>query len=489
MNKQYYYGLLLVVSTCLLLSLVYCPLFDFLDEDRGFFRYTGMAMLHGQVPYRDFFDQKPPMIFLINFAGLLLGSWGLWLINTSLALLTSILFYRLCRQYRLTWPWLLPLLFNLMIRDNLISCGTNYTREYTTFFLLLFFCILLGKYQYRYFWAGLLTALTFFTQQEQVLALVPFLLYALFANDSVSMITRIIGLSGGFLSVTLPLLLYFALHRGLGYFWDDAFVFNMTIYIREKKTLGDHFRTIKRQIDTGNYELPFMISLILGTIYLFRPNKKKSLVGAALLAVILSMSSEWMGGRLMGKGVPQDFSGYFLPLSASVCILLFTVFAFSENALLTARKAQLPYALLLCSSLIYTALQHTTHLVSRDQNPFLQAPALGYLRQQKVENYQLYVFFDRVNFYNQLNILAPSPWVYQHPWEWYSRWDPDHAMLASIAQDLMQHRTRFIIMDPQTPVRFINPANRDWWMSFMATHYKPVLLPNEPQPHLWELKN
>lgn len=486
-----HYSRLFVFGVSVLLSLVYCPPYDMEIDDKEIFRYAGLAILRGQVPYRDFFDHKPPMIFFINAAGLLLGGpWGLWLINALLAVLATVFLFNLCRQYRLPFPWLLPLLFNLMIRDRLISLGINMTREYTTFFLVLFFCILLGKYRYRHFLLGLLTALTFFTQQDQVLPLLPFLFYSLLATDPVPVITRIIRLGAGFLSITLPLFLYFAFHHSLGYFWDDAFAFNFTIYTTEKKSIGDHFRTIKRTLDAGNYEIPFMVALVLGITSLFLENKKKGLVFAALAALFLSMAPEFMGARVLRVGVFCDFIYYFLPLSASVCMLLFSVFAFTEDKILADKKAQLPYALLLCCSLVYTALQHGTHLGRRDNDPTMNRPELSFLRQQKVGDYQLYVFYEGqyAYFYNELKILAPSRWIYQHFWSYYASWDPDHRLLESIAEDLLRHHTTYVIMDSNTLSDFANPSNREWWLSFMQTHYQPVSLPGVQHSILWKLK-
>jgi hypothetical protein len=492
MNKRHFnYSRLFVSGVSILLSLIYCPPFDQELDDKEIFRYTGLAILRGQVPYRDFFDHKPPMIFFINSAGILLGGpWGLWLINTLLALLATLLLFRLCRQYRLPYPWLLPLLFNLMLRDRLISLGINMTREYTTFFLIIFFCVLLGKYRYKYFLLGLLSALIFFTQQDQVLSLIPFLFYIFLATVSVPVLTRLIGLCAGFLSITLPLLVYFALHRSLSFFWEDAFVFNFAVYTTEKKSIGDHFRTIKHALDAGNYEIPFMVALILGITALFLQNKKKRLVLAALVTLFLSMAPEFMGARVSRFGVFANFTYYFLPVSASVCMVLFTVFAFTEDAILADRTAQLPYALLLCCSLSYTALQHSTHMSRRDSDPTLNRPELSFLRQQKVGDYQLYIFYEGqyIYFYNELKILAPSRWIYQHFWSYYANWDPDHRLLESIAEDLLRHHTTYIIMDAGTLSDFYNPSNREWWLSFMQDHYQPVSLPGIQHSILWKLK-
>ena len=110
MTKKQYYGLFTALGVSLSLSLLYCPPFDLGMSDKEIFTYTGWAISKGLVPYRDFFDHKPPLIFFIYFTGLRLGGpWGLWILNTLLALFTTAAFFDCCRRHRLAWPWLLPL--------------------------------------------------------------------------------------------------------------------------------------------------------------------------------------------------------------------------------------------------------------------------------------------------------------------------------------------------------------------------------------------
>ena len=483
------YGLLAILLASFLLSLLYCPPLDQELDDREFFRYAGMAILRGQVPYKDFFDHKPPLIYFINAAGqtMGLGAWGLWIISTTMALWITILLFRRARQYQLYYPWLLPLLFNLMIRDFLISGRINMTREYSTFFVMLFFCVFLGKSRYRYFLLGLLTGMTFFTQQDQILCLLPFWLYTLLAEDkSMSLIRG----SAGFITLVALFVVYFALHHALTFFWEDAFRFNLAVYIREPKSPGDHFRTIKRILDHGNYEIPFMVALSLGITSLFGRHKKKGLMAVALAAMFLSMSSELMGGRVGEKGVPVDFLGYFLPLSATVCIVLFVAFAFTEHRIINDRQVMLPYVFLLCTSLCYTALQHAANLKRRDTDEVMNRPELPWLRQQHLKDYQLFALFDDeyIYYYNELKILAPSQWVYQHLWQWYIHWDPDHQLLSGIGDDLLRHHTTYVIMDPQKLGLVLDAANRDWWRAFMQAHYQSVPVPGREHSILWKLK-
>jgi hypothetical protein len=324
-------------------------------------------------------------------------------------------------------------------------------------------------------------------QQDQVLFLIPFLIYILLSDGSTPLLYRLLRLGAGFLTILLPLLTYFWVHHSLGYFWEDAFQFNFSWYITEKKSFPDHFRYIKQTLDAANYELPFMIAAILGITALFLQNRKKRLLLAALAGVALSLSAEFMGAR----SPDSDFRYYFVPLAASLTILLFCIFAFTEDDILRNKKAQIIYGFLLCTSLSYTALQHATHLVPRSETPLLHQPALNYLRQQPPADYQLYTIGNAgfIYAYNEFRILAPSRWIYNQFWEWYDRWDADQAILRSIGDDLLRHRTRYIWIDFNELARFRNPANYNWWMDFLKAHYQPVPIANEPWSSLWEWKN
>ena len=352
---------------------------------------------------------------------------------------------------------MLPLLFNLMLRDFLICDGIGMTREYTALFQLLFFCVIWGKYRYRDFLAGLLCALVFFMQQDQVLFLLPFLIYTLLSNDPAPLLYRLLRLGAGFGTILIPIIVYFAWHHSLSYFWEDAFQFNFAWYTAQKKSFGDHFRTVKHVLDASNYELPFMIATTLGVGALFLQSRKKGLLIAALAGVALSLSAEFLGAR------PQeaDFGYYFVPLAASLPILLLPVFAFSEDKILRNGKAQLIYGFLLCCSLSYTALQHATHLTPRSETPLMQLPALTIICANTTPaDYQLYTIGNTgfIYAYNEFRILSPSRWIYHHFWKWYDRWDADQTILHSIGADLLRYHTRYIWMDYNEVSRFRNPA-------------------------------
>ena len=488
--KRQNYSLLLLLGAVVVLNLPYIPYYSQLSCDTEVYRYISMVIMKGGVPYRDVFDHKPPLIYFMSITGLYLGGWLQWLINTLLAMLATFLFFRLGRKYRLPYPWLLPLLFNLMLRDFLIFWAGGNTREYTTVLTLIFFCVLMGEQRWRYYLLGFLAGLIFFFQQDQVLVLFPFFLYAFIRKkDNVSLLHRILDPAAGALLVAVPVILYFAWHRSLAPFWRDAFGFNFGWYTSTfKESFGDHLRRVKQFLDEGNYEVPFLVAVTLGISGLVFRGSNKWLTGACLAALALSMSAEFMGGR-GGMGI---FYYYYLPLSASICILLFAVFVFTEEPFLRERKAMGIFGVLVCTSISYTFLQHITHLTPRRENKIVASPELRYLRQHPpAGDYQLYEFGNHnyVCAYNEFRILAPSGWIYHHFWHYYENWDKDHAILDSIEQDLLHHRTSYIIDAITDPAEeFHDPAAYAMWHSFLLEHYQQVPLADTTGVTLWKWK-
>jgi len=485
MNRRNY-SLFLLLAASVVMSLPYMPYYNPLSCDTETYRYISFVMMKGGVPYRDVFDHKPPMIYALNYTGLFLGGWLQWLINTFLAALATFLLYRLGRKHRCPYPAIPPLLFNLMLHDFLIIGTGGVTREYASMVLVIFFCVMMGEGRWRYYVMGLLASFTFFLQQEQVLAFLPFLVYSFFRRgDGVLPGRRIMEFVAGGLLVLAPILLYFGWHHALADLWRDAFGFNFGWYTTTlRETFGEHLKRAKRVLDAGNYEVAVLVVLVLGIVSLLSRHGNKRLLLASLAAVPLSIIPAFMGGR----GVLGDFYDYYLPLSASVSILLFTVFAYTEEPFLQAGKLQVLFGILACTSLAYTFLQHITHLSPKRAHPVVDSPELNYLRAHRPGNYQLYQFGDHryVCAYNEFRILAPSRWIYHNFWTVYDNWDRDHAILRSIEEDLLRHRTTYVIDCSTDPATQFKEPVLGLWHSFLEKYYERVPLPDTGGVRLWK---
>jgi len=507
-NIRKHGSLAIVLATCLLLSLLYCPPLDIFQLDKEVFRYAGMLMRKGYMPYRDLFDHKPPLIYFLNYFGYLMGPWGFWLIDTSLVTLASILFFRTCRQYRLPFPWLLPLLFNLLIRNYIVCIGTGMTRSYTAVFQLIFFSILLSNIRSRYFFMGALAALILFMQQDQVLPLLPFLIYALFSRSEPSPeaapnpfpgaalnaspatpippLRRWTHLVLGAAIITIPILLYFI--HNLTPFWNDAFAFNFIQYAR-KQPFMDLFRAIKAGLQFTTCEVPFLVALSIGcTAQLMKGTANKKLVAAALVSALLSLSPQFISGK-SGYG----FNYYFMTLSATIPILVFTALAFARNNFMTDRKFQALLGILLCAMPMSNFLLRCSHLSPGEKDRVIgNFPEFKYLSHQAFainhENYQLYLMGDGnwIYAYNKLGVLAPSHWIYHQFWTWYDNWDTDHKELEGIIGDLQRRHTKYIIYIGEFPWK--DKTARTIWETFLSTNYTLVRPPGSWTPILWQLR-
>lgn len=473
-----------VVISSLLLSWMHGPLFDFFDYDKELFKYMGMAVVKGQVPYRDFFDHKPPLIYFLHALAFVLGKWGLFFISSSLALVASLMFYLLCKRFKIVFPWLLPLFFNLLLRAHIVSLGLGLTRGYTTIFLIMFFCFTYSQWKSRNYFMGLLAGLTFFMQQDQILLLLPLLLYDFITSrrsgSEPDLFKKCKQFLLGFLIVCLPILFYFSIHHSLGLLWSDAFIFNMDWYTQPKSAADQLGFIIKALTDSG-FDIPFYTLTIL-SILLFYFSKNKLLLFTSLFIVLLSPAAHFISGR--------PILYHFQPLAGSLSILLFILFA-STN--ITNKQAYQIGASIYTFALILILLvfHYRPYIATQNYVWIKDTPEYQYLKKQQLKNDELYVFEDAryVYLYNQFQILAPSKWLYQHFWFWYPDWDKNHQVLNSIINDLQLHRTKYIIDCSDRKPEFVQTTHYLIWKNFLRDHYTPLMsLSSNTKGILWMLK-
>src|SRR5574341_367906 len=68
------------------------------SRDSGVFLYIGWRLISGDIPYKDVWDHKPPLIYFVDALGLSLtpdSQWGVWLLQFIFIFLTFFLIYRL----------------------------------------------------------------------------------------------------------------------------------------------------------------------------------------------------------------------------------------------------------------------------------------------------------------------------------------------------------------------------------------------------------
>src|SRR5215213_9068671 len=67
------------------------------SRDSGVFLYVGWRLLNGDIPYRDVWDHKPPLIYFIDALGITLSPtslWGIWVLGFLFIFFTLFFIYK-----------------------------------------------------------------------------------------------------------------------------------------------------------------------------------------------------------------------------------------------------------------------------------------------------------------------------------------------------------------------------------------------------------
>ena len=208
--------------------------------DSAVFVYIGRQMTEGKLPYRDLFDHKGPILYLIEYIGCLIPSerfTGIWILEVLNMAVTLLLLQKLCTLFTdrrsASWPALLM---------TFIACGWevyeggNFVEEYALPWISLAMWIFFrffrtdGYHRRDIFLLGFGFAVVFFLRVNMVacwIALVPLVLFRLIATHRWWELWQCAGLfTAGCLTVTVPILIWAAGNGCLTALWDCYFVFN-----------------------------------------------------------------------------------------------------------------------------------------------------------------------------------------------------------------------------------------------------------------------
>src|SRR5687768_15108409 len=145
------------------------------SRDSGVFLYTGWRLLNGDIPYRDVWDHKPPLIYFVDALGLLLtpaSLWGVWILQFIFIFFTFFLLYKLLDQ-ELGGP--AALAGSILLSSGLLTIleRGNVTEGYALVFQALCFWLFVTAWKKDFpfkvsFWIGLAGGLAFNFKQTTI---------------------------------------------------------------------------------------------------------------------------------------------------------------------------------------------------------------------------------------------------------------------------------------------------------------------------------
>lgn len=356
------------------------PLYPFNDwGDPNCFVTVGKSMLHGLVPYRDLYEQKGPLLYMLHAVTAFL-SWRSFFGVFLLELLAGTCFLFLCRRilslYKLSGYLWLPVLGALVYGAKCFYQGDSAEELCLPFYAYGIYCglkAIQGKRlpgAWESFFVGLTSACVLWIKFSMLGFYMGW--FAAFAVLAIKWkqfpkLLRMLGfILAGVAALSLPILMYFWLNGSLEYLWQVYFLDNLFLYSRAGSSGGIPGLILNLCHGLGNFKntsLPTFILILLGTLMLIRRRRYSELL-FLLLSFIFSFFFVFVGGRyfvyyslifsafapiglpplsglaarLRGTGRLKRVINFAVPL---ICALL--SFAMSENTyLLRYERAQLP---------------------------------------------------------------------------------------------------------------------------------------------------
>ena len=234
-------GLLVPLGLAMLLAILWFARFNPITHftpstDDSLYLYIGQQLLKGAAPYRDVFDNKGPLLYLVNALGLALGAgsfWGVYVLEYCLLAASTVLAY-LVLKARVGWlvAALAALFFVLEVGH---IAGGDHEEEYAVVLQCLALFLLFRRPTTEprlllWFVSGMLAAGAFFLKPTGLgfwgALLITVLLICLSTGEWRTWLRRVFAGAAGAAAASAAFLVYLAVAGALGLFVADYFIFN-----------------------------------------------------------------------------------------------------------------------------------------------------------------------------------------------------------------------------------------------------------------------
>lgn len=449
----------------LVFAIRYSPLFESIGADKEVFQYIGMLIKNHQFPYSDAFDHKPPVIYLINYLGVLLtpkSTWGVFIILNSLGFFSAILIYKLASNYlkNVILPIFLCISFFCINNSNSLLEEGNLTRQLAAFLTVGIIFIVFGakKTNLRSVAIGALIGIIFFTQQNEILGGLALSWYYLLFKEKFNFYTFktiLKNVSFFLLGVLIPfvgILLIINQWNNYNDFIYQVFLFNFSNYIEDKSFIAKigvviyEFAKIVFKIKV----LLVISLLIIINLFLNRKNEKKWDIDSKWIVVFIALIFQILSTSISGK----DYGHYFLMFTPYVVCL----FVFSFNSKESNYKNY--FSLALIAALIFHTVKTLPYQKQDTSLLELITKKVISVKDTKGQFFSLNGRYLRVNF--NLNSPAPSKHIYTH--------FMSEDVAKEVIQDLQINQTKYVLYD-------IGDADiiPQSLQSFVALNYEEVI--------------
>jgi 4-amino-4-deoxy-L-arabinose transferase-like glycosyltransferase len=278
------------------------------NADEGFYATVARMLLHGDLPYRDAFDNKPPLVFAWYAASFLLFGENVWaprlLVSILLSLTTALVYVEGRLVYSRGGGLIAALAFALSL-----GIARFETDAQTEHFMLLplvasLVAFTLGRRRGDLRWyvaAGVFAGLAMITRQMAVFPFAAMLLFAVQRpergppNGAGRWIAPVAAMIGGAAIVGLAVVATFAILGSFGDLWDAVVVYGWQ-YSNDTPVYVKVLNLFTNFLPVATLAGPWVLMAGLGVTYYLRDERRQDLLLLVewLIAAVVAVVA---GGR------------------------------------------------------------------------------------------------------------------------------------------------------------------------------------------------
>lgn len=443
--------------------------------DSEVFRYIGMIINQGGMPYLDAFDHKPPLIYLVAALGHFFGRQGFWFLEvfvTGISVITLAYFGK-----REKWPlwYLFPFGFISMVRYPEFLFSGCLTRSFSAAFILLGILQIFSKFKWRFAVFGALIATVFLFQQNDAPALVVIFAIMLGAEFKVNNVfVKLLESFCGFVIIALPIFLWLYYKGAWSEFIVQAFGFNSD---GSHKNIFQVFRFTKDTLSMHHFK-PWNLG-VFGILILLYPK-----ILPDRFRVIALLLVGFLAQVMLSRIKPFYFPHYFLSYTPWLIVLTGEIckeFGIQFSNVLPFRFIALVVIGLLMV-LPGNSMGRNWHLgisaikkIREGSIPFYDTRLNSYLEPFRGKKGQLLVYDNAsmLSINSEFNIPAPSKWNHMMFWRASDLkvWDPELKKYHEFLDDIEKYQTKYIL-DCEDP-EFTDPI-KSIWAEYLKLHYNYI---------------
>ena len=382
--------------------------------DSSVFQYIGQGILDGMIPYRDAFDHKGPILYLLNALGLFVaGRPGIWLMEWVLLFLTFLATYKLCRVYFTRGASVLSVLTTYALLA-LYMKGGNFTEEYGMLPSIIALYIFAKYFKYKkisnfelaVLGATFMIALLLKVNLACTWAIYCFYFFVvtIWKKEWKELLRYILYFVLGAAVIFIPIAIWLAVNGAWTDFVEAYFEFNMA-YTEEKGEV-ETFNMLMEMMKVAQFyldeqtTLQFMLG-IFAPIMIFVKDKDKS-KGIFVLLNTVYLLTAFLFMLMPGRSYAH-YGLYYIPAMA---VIYGVLFHYLERWLRSSQE------ILTCVAACLLIFTMKIFFVS---NMLIQIDEIAKTREYSAENKQiLNIVEDLTDSDDEILVIGSKCWVYNH---------------------------------------------------------------------------